>query len=848
MDTSDPVDTPMVDRLKLDEDPLGIPVDQTRYREWKRTYTVLKSIPVLKFKEGCKDRVVWKTSDGSNVKFSVNRTWMDWRIKEDIVPWRKVNKWSALYVAFERLHGGVPAADACPLVFPFLSCEVLLYSLYNYYYGKERGNQLLWGYQQSMDSELQLIFNLSLDNGINLFDTADSYGTGQLNDQSEKLLGNFIAQYTGEAETRDNVVIATKFAAAIQGNVGSGGLGATRVSSLDKETSTNKYVSAGSNHANDDGSNPFNTNVSSVNRSSGVFTSYSGVFTTNYQSTRFTTLEKGETIVNRDDIMFAASQEGLTQSPLVSPNALLPPQQSNVDVAAIFGVSLTTASDLEVLIKDIDVGKYVEAQSALKLPNNGLICIIDDVAALFGVSLNSPKEIDEFTKDLEVGKYALWSKLTKETRSGIIDIICNRWDTLLNMQKSALTVDNSLSDKASPSDPIVQSMNINTKSTSYVGAAGASTKDQPTANANFRPLVADPVFDGVNIFIPRKVIEKVSTRFEHTLYGYFIRKRMAFPVVEYYARNNWAKHGLKRIMMNTKGFFFFKFDSQAGLEAVLEGGPLLIRNSPIILKKWSIDTRLIKEELTRIPIWVKLHDVPIQVFEEDDISLIATFIGKPVMLDSYTSAMCNDSWGRSSFARCLIEVNSDLVDVVTIGIPSLTRDGFTKETIRVEYEWRPLRCDICKIFGHVHDHCPKKVVSPPIVTTPNVVTPTVDKTNDGFQTVGKKKKRKGKSKSTNGGQFVGPLVKQNLRYEPKATASEPKKGTNMSNASKSSSMFKSTGTSSKNGNINTSNYYSALEIEEGEDEEHVENVYDESANLFSNLKTGESSSFTAAAS
>ncbi|GJY94729.1 retrovirus-related pol polyprotein from transposon TNT 1-94 [Tanacetum coccineum] len=31
MDSCDPVDTPMVDRLKLDEDPLGIPVDQTRF-------------------------------------------------------------------------------------------------------------------------------------------------------------------------------------------------------------------------------------------------------------------------------------------------------------------------------------------------------------------------------------------------------------------------------------------------------------------------------------------------------------------------------------------------------------------------------------------------------------------------------------------------------------------------------------------------------------------------------------------------------------------------------------------------------------------------------------------------
>ncbi|GKG25438.1 zinc knuckle CX2CX4HX4C containing protein, partial [Tanacetum coccineum] len=114
--------------------------------------------------------------------------------------------------------------------------------------------------------------------------------------------------------------------------------------------------------------------------------------------------------------------------------------------------------------------------------------------------------------------------------------------------------------------------------------------DQPKVNSNFRTLVADLVFYGVNISIPRKVFEKVSTRFEHTLYGYFIGKRMAFSVVEYYARNNWVKHGLKRIMMNSKGFFFFKFDSHTGLEAVLEGGPWLIRKSPIILKKWSMDT------------------------------------------------------------------------------------------------------------------------------------------------------------------------------------------------------------------------------------------------------------------
>ncbi|GJR94892.1 hypothetical protein Tco_0267066 [Tanacetum coccineum] len=164
-------------------------------------------------------------------------------------------------------------------------------------------------------------------------------------------------------------------------------------------------------------------------------------------------------------------------------------------------------------------------------------------------------------------------------------------------------------------------------------------------------------------------------------------------------------------------------------------------------------------------------------------------------------------------------IEADLVDSVTIGIPSLMGDDFTKETIRVEYEWRSPMCDECKIFGHVHDHCPKKMVSPPIVTTSNVIAPTVEKSNDSFQTMGKNNKRKGKSKSSNGGQSTGPSVKQTVRYEPKATTSATKKGaTNVSNPSKSSSMLKTADTSPKNDNFTTSNSFSALNDEEVDDE------------------------------
>ncbi|GJU92885.1 zinc knuckle CX2CX4HX4C containing protein [Tanacetum coccineum] len=99
-----------------------------------------------------------------------------------------------------------------------------------------------------------------------------------------------------------------------------------------------------------------------------------------------------------------------------------------------------------------------------------------------------------------------------------------------------------------------------------------------------------------------------------------------------------------------------------------------------------------------------------------------------------------------SIPRKVVE-NADLGEVVTHWVFISFGDILPKETIRVEYEWRPPRCDTCNIFGHFLDYCPKKVVSPPIVATSNVVTPNAEKTNMVFQKRGKKRKRERLSKS-----------------------------------------------------------------------------------------------------
>ncbi|GKD61465.1 zinc knuckle CX2CX4HX4C containing protein [Tanacetum coccineum] len=173
-------------------------------------------------------------------------------------------------------------------------------------------------------------------------------------------------------------------------------------------------------------------------------------------------------------------------------------------------------------------------------------------------------------------------------------------------------------------------------SSTPIYSPGSSTPPRYSPGASTPQSYSPGTLRNVECSNCKHLLDKIT--FETTLYDYFIGKRIAFPVVEYYVRNNWANYGLTRLMMNFKGFFFFKFESNKGLEDVRENGPWMIHNSSIILKKWTMNTSLFKEELTRILLWVKLHDVPLQVFLDDGISLIASQIVKvdKVLKDNIT--------------------------------------------------------------------------------------------------------------------------------------------------------------------------------------------------------------------
>ncbi|GJW40722.1 retrovirus-related pol polyprotein from transposon TNT 1-94 [Tanacetum coccineum] len=109
---------------------------------------------------------------------------------------------------------------------------------------------------------------------------------------------------------------------------------------------------------------------------------------------------------------------------------------------------------------------------------------------------------------------------------------------------------------------------------SYATATGKPSGKK----VNVRTLFT-PGGNGIDVVVPVDSIRAISERFANTAYGFFLGKKVAYPVVANYVRNTWGKYGLVRSMFSSStGLFSFQFSSMDGLDAMLENGLWFIRN------------------------------------------------------------------------------------------------------------------------------------------------------------------------------------------------------------------------------------------------------------------------------
>ncbi|XP_059441719.1 uncharacterized protein LOC132174022 [Corylus avellana] len=162
--------------------------------------------------------------------------------------------------------------------------------------------------------------------------------------------------------------------------------------------------------------------------------------------------------------------------------------------------------------------------------------------------------------------------------------------------------------------------------------------------------------------------------------------------------SKWAS-SLVEVFLLENGLYLFKFADEKTRDEVMEARVWHMANKPLILRKWTPGMQLLNISLSSVPVWIKLHNLPIEFWNATCLSYVASGVGKPICADSVTEEQL-----RLGFARVLVEVDMNYVFPKEIEIVGV--DG-GRVVVGIEYPWLLVKCKKCKLFGHLSHTCTK---------------------------------------------------------------------------------------------------------------------------------------------
>ncbi|XVE50375.1 hypothetical protein DITRI_Ditri01bG0157700 [Diplodiscus trichospermus] len=121
--------------------------------------------------------------------------------------------------------------------------------------------------------------------------------------------------------------------------------------------------------------------------------------------------------------------------------------------------------------------------------------------------------------------------------------------------------------------------------------------------------------------------------------------------------------GKEQVILRPAGpnLFIIKFPNSEACDRVLERGPWHIQNRPLIVRKWELGLTMLQFHMSKIPIWIQLGNVPLELFTQRGLSYIASAVGRPLYMDRITA-----SQQRLAYAKvCLqIDVQTEILSIL----------------------------------------------------------------------------------------------------------------------------------------------------------------------------------------
>lgn len=188
----------------------------------------------------------------------------------------------------------------------------------------------------------------------------------------------------------------------------------------------------------------------------------------------------------------------------------------------------------------------------------------------------------------------------------------------------------------------------------------------------------------------------------------------------YLEMSKWVSVNLERVKpklsLIKNGVFLLEFQTDEERMEVLRRNWSYFHKHTLILKPWSVDGPIEKQENDSTPVWIHLPNLPTRMWTSRNLSKLASFIGKPLATDKFT--------GQRTMLNCakvLVDIKAGTIfpEEITIEGPN----GEIKQ--KVIYEWQLKKCSKCNRMGHEALECrtklgdqQKKPAAPPIILDP----------------------------------------------------------------------------------------------------------------------------------
>ncbi|KAI3981719.1 hypothetical protein MKX01_009545 [Papaver californicum] len=186
-----------------------------------------------------------------------------------------------------------------------------------------------------------------------------------------------------------------------------------------------------------------------------------------------------------------------------------------------------------------------------------------------------------------------------------------------------------------------------------------------------------------------------------SLVGFFVAEEGYLDADIKMVEELWEVKGNLSMFAMNNGFYLFKFSCTEDKIRVLESADLWqIQQRPLILREWNWKLNFDRVEMKFLPVWVKIHNLPLFLWTTSFLSKVGSGLGIPLHADRKTN-----NRERLAYAMLCIDVeaHTSLPESLNIIVKGM------EYHMDIEYDLRTLKFANCSTFRQKNSKCRLKM-------------------------------------------------------------------------------------------------------------------------------------------